>query len=104
MSLRALDYSPSLGDYPHAPNPFRMNTCESVSKQRTLTSSRMNTYAKPRGGGGLIVNQIPQPGRISCDSHSCLPRETKGLFPLPSLAPSGPTLHSQATSNASGGA
>src|SRR6266851_2930661 len=30
---------------------FRMNTCESVSKQRTLTTFRMNTYEKPRGGG-----------------------------------------------------
>jgi hypothetical protein len=30
---------------------FRMNTCKSVSKQRTLTPSRMNTYAKPRGRG-----------------------------------------------------
>jgi hypothetical protein len=28
-----------------------MNTCKSVSKQRTLTPSRMNTYAKPRGRG-----------------------------------------------------
>ncbi len=31
-------------------SPFRMNTCKSVSKQRTLTKCRMNTYAKPRGG------------------------------------------------------
>ena len=30
---------------------FRMNTCKSVSKQRTLTTFRMNTYAKPRGRG-----------------------------------------------------
>ena len=30
---------------------FRMNTCKSVSKQRTLTSSRMNTYENPGGGG-----------------------------------------------------
>src|ERR1700730_2806646 len=30
---------------------FRMNTCKSVSKQRTLSTSRMNTYAKPRGRG-----------------------------------------------------
>ncbi len=30
---------------------FRMNTCESVSKQRTLSTSRMNTYAKTGGGG-----------------------------------------------------
>src|SRR5260370_2752449 len=30
---------------------FRINTCESVSKQRTLTSFRINTYEKPGGGG-----------------------------------------------------
>src|SRR5467141_1833407 len=36
-------------------SPFRMNTCKSVSKQRTLTPFRMNTYAKT-GEGGLIVN------------------------------------------------
>ena len=33
------------------PNPFRMNTCKSVSKQRSLTPFRMNTYEKHRGGG-----------------------------------------------------
>src|ERR1700731_5495880 len=30
---------------------FRINTCKSVSKQTTLTPFRMNTYAKPGGGG-----------------------------------------------------
>src|ERR1700730_5570800 len=35
-------------------NPFRINTCKSVSKQRTLTTFRMNTYEKPRGGGPLF--------------------------------------------------
>ena len=30
---------------------FRMNTCKSVSKQRTLTPFRMNTYAKTGGRG-----------------------------------------------------
>jgi len=35
----------------HSPlSTFRMNTCESVSKQRTLTTFRMNTYVK-RGEG-----------------------------------------------------
>ena len=38
-------------------NPFfansrRMNTCESVSKQTTLTGFRMNTCKKPIGGWG----------------------------------------------------
>src|ERR1700676_3026071 len=31
-------------------NTFRMNTCNSVTKQTTLIFFRMNTYAKPRGG------------------------------------------------------
>ncbi len=30
---------------------FRINTCKSVSKQRTLTTFRMNTYAKQGEGG-----------------------------------------------------
>jgi hypothetical protein len=39
-------------DPPASPlSTFRMNTCKSVSKQRTLSPSRMNTYAKPRGRG-----------------------------------------------------
>ncbi len=35
--------------------PFRINTCKSVSKQRTSTTFRMNTYEKTRGVGGLIL-------------------------------------------------
>ncbi len=38
----------------HSPlplTPFRINTCKSVSKQRTLTSFRMNTYEKQGEGG-----------------------------------------------------
>src|SRR6266478_2192789 len=33
-------------------SPFRMNTCKSVSKQRTLTTFRINTYEKRGEGGG----------------------------------------------------
>jgi hypothetical protein len=43
----ALSYPPPL----FALCTFRMNTCKSVSKQRTLSTSRMNTYAKTGGGG-----------------------------------------------------
>src|SRR5260370_25246784 len=32
-------------------NPFRINTCKSVSKQTTLSPFRMNTYKKHTGGG-----------------------------------------------------
>src|SRR5260370_10837634 len=37
-------------------SPFRMNTCERVSKQRTLTTFRMNTYEKQRE-----VLRVPTP-------------------------------------------
>jgi hypothetical protein len=35
---------------------FTMNTCRSISKQRVLSPCRMNTYTKPQGGGGVMVN------------------------------------------------
>src|SRR6266851_1183828 len=46
----------------HANKPFRMNTCESVSKQRTLTTFRINTYEKQGGRGvsnGVQTGHIP---------------------------------------------
>src|SRR6266851_7963483 len=37
---------------------FRINTCKSVSKQRTLTTFRMNTYKKQgEGGRGTPANR-----------------------------------------------
>src|SRR5260370_10424345 len=36
-------------------SPFRMNTCKSVSKQRTLTPFRMNTYEKQGEEHGLTI-------------------------------------------------
>src|SRR6266478_8414558 len=50
---------------------FRMNTCKSVSKQRTLSPFRMNTYAKPGGGGphgSAPIFRIGLP-RISLRAH-----------------------------------
>src|SRR6266404_5006556 len=49
-------FQPPTAHYPllttHSPlTTFRMNTCKSVSKQRTLTTFRMNTYAKQGEGG-----------------------------------------------------
>src|SRR5260370_23974064 len=42
----------------HACKPFRINTCKSVSKQRTLTPFRINTYKKQgRGGTSLFATQ-----------------------------------------------
>jgi hypothetical protein len=37
-------------------NTFRINTCKSVSKQRTLTSFRINTYAKTGGRGPPVLS------------------------------------------------
>src|SRR5258708_13104751 len=38
-------------------SPFRMNTSKSVSKQRTLSIFKMNTYEKRRRGWPVMVNQ-----------------------------------------------
>src|SRR6266481_9344860 len=38
---------------------FRINTCKSVSKQKTLTLSRINTYKKRGEGGTPIPFQLP---------------------------------------------
>src|SRR2546425_5551638 len=38
-------------------SPFRINTSKSVSKQRTLSIFRINTYEKQGDGGPVIVNQ-----------------------------------------------
>ena len=40
--------------YLMALNPFRINTCESVSKQRTLSTFKINT-CKKQGGGVLPI-------------------------------------------------
>src|SRR5712692_8743336 len=54
-----------------AVNPFRINTCESVSKQSTLSIFRINTYEKHRGRGVLLLTRIRQtsqatkPARVS---------------------------------------
>jgi len=45
-------------------SPFRMNTCKSVSKQRTLTPFRMNTYEKQGGGGWLWLTSEPTSQRF----------------------------------------
>src|ERR1700730_3458830 len=61
-------------NYARAPaislSTFKINTCKSVSKQRTLSSSRMNTYEKPGGGGPRHSNSAdsaslyPEPRRV----------------------------------------
>ncbi len=47
---------PDLHNFSAPANTFRMNTCKSVSKQRTLSPSRMNTYAKTGGGGPHVLS------------------------------------------------
>jgi hypothetical protein len=46
---------------------FRMNTCKNVSKERTLSPFRMNTYKKHRGVGGepLLSNYNSDEGARS---------------------------------------
>src|SRR5260370_35259285 len=54
----------------HADNPFRMNTCERLSNQRTLTTFAINTYEKPGGEGGpaFRVSSV-QPPVSSLQNH-----------------------------------
>ncbi len=40
-------------------NPFRINTCKSVSKQRTSSPFGINTYKKQGGGGALRLTWHP---------------------------------------------
>src|SRR5260370_39074047 len=40
-------------------SPFRINTCKTVSKQRTLTPFRMSTYEKTGGGEGGERMSVP---------------------------------------------
>src|SRR6266403_899383 len=51
--LNSLHFPLSLFDFPSPPKLFKINTYKSLSKQRTLTSFRMNTYEK-QGGGGVL--------------------------------------------------
>src|SRR5467141_1945753 len=52
-------------------NSFRMNTCKSVSKQRTLTTFRMNTCEKPGEGSerGFAQAQSIRNHRHGAEAH-----------------------------------
>jgi hypothetical protein len=67
----------------HSPplTPFRINTCKSVTKQTTLTVSRINTYAKT--GGGPPPMQ-PPPALIVCEDQGmvCWDYFAPELWPL----------------------
>jgi len=78
---------------------FRMNTCESVSKQRTLSTSGMNTYAKTGGGGShafarLFRIRLPRiplraspPQRSFVFSYLQIPRRANSFFSHPYKMP-----------------
>jgi hypothetical protein len=89
--LPRFQFQPPTAHYPllttHFPlSTFRMNTCESVSKQRTLTIFRMNTYVK-RGEGGYRAKPclVPrsQTHTGSCDAWHVLAakRHLRETFP-----------------------
>jgi hypothetical protein len=59
-------------------SPFRINTCKSVSKQRTLTTFRMNTYAKTGGRGS--TEYLPPITAACCYSEG--PRGRKYWVPF----------------------
>ena len=76
---------------PTAPlSTFRMNTCKSVSKQRTLTPFRMNTYAKTGGGRCLLLTSHPLQTRRGSSLRSAVgawpaPFSQAASHPLPSI-------------------
>ena len=71
---------------PAAPlSTFKMNTCKSVSKQRTLTPSRMNTYAKPGGRGLLLLTSWP-PRVVEAGLYARLASEASALRRFPHLS------------------
>src|SRR5216683_967758 len=74
----------TLEKVPHKPGltTFRINTCKSVSKQRTLTIFRMNTYEKQGEGVSVIVNQ--QSEKDSCPER---PSGVKDLSSFPKRIP-----------------
>jgi hypothetical protein len=55
-SLTHLESTPAKCEIGVTLTTFRINTSKSVSKQRTLTLFRMNTYEKEGGEGAVIVN------------------------------------------------
>ena len=77
---------------------FRINTCKSVSKQKTLTPFRINTYKKP-GEGGIRLFRVSsvQPPVSNLQNHM---RHVAPLSPVPSfdcayfLSPRGCTIQS----------
>ena len=64
---------------------FRMNTCKSVSKQRTLTPSRMNTCEKTGGRGLLLLTSRPS-RVVEAGLYARLASEPSALRRFPHLS------------------
>src|SRR6202040_2209260 len=64
---------------------LRMNTCKSVSKQRTLTFFRMNTYTKTGGGGAPL--RITRRHCFDCRSVPTWSRRARTFTAHPHCAP-----------------
>src|SRR5229473_1827552 len=86
----------------HASKPFRISTCESVSKQSTLNTFRINTYEK-QGGGGPRFPRLQRPASsIICATWRLYPLWPQSIAHTSrhhggvctSLPPSLATLHS----------
>src|SRR5260221_1254217 len=72
----------------HPLSTFKINTCKSVSKQRTLSPCRMNTYEKPRGRGHQLPAIFAPLVYPDLRGATRLPRSSRGHASLPpSYAP-----------------
>jgi hypothetical protein len=54
-------------------NPFRINTCKTVSKQTTLTPLRINTYEKQAGWGRGPISSFPRAYHVRHLPHELTP-------------------------------
>ena len=65
-------------------SPFRINTSKTVSKQRTLSIFRINTFRKRGGGWPVIVNQTHHEvclSRATIGSRRISPISDEGIYP-----------------------
>jgi hypothetical protein len=54
-------------------NPFRINTCKTVSKQTTLSPLRINTYEKQAGWGRAPISSFPRAYHVRHLPHKLTP-------------------------------
>jgi hypothetical protein len=58
-------------------SPFRINTSESISKQTTLSTFRINTYEKQAGGGRGAFLPFSNPSVVTCRKTQVLSFHTR---------------------------